>query len=300
VAPQKYKFKDPEEASSKVKRAARFLGASLVGIAEYNPLWTYSHLVKARFDRKNTNRDSPRYDLIAPQFPFEPKSVVVIAIEMDYKGISLSPSSIESAATGLGYSQMSAIGYSVATFIRRLGYKSFACGNDVSLSIPYAVAAGLGELGRNGLLITWEFGPRVRLVKVFTELEMKPDKPKTYGIWDFCKSCKRCAETCPSNAVSLDEPTFQGPTISNNPGVLKWYVNPEKCYQFWRENGSDCADCITACPFNKPKMWHHRLSAAFTILPVAPLHSLMAKMDRIFGFGDTHNRKEIAEFWDES
>jgi epoxyqueuosine reductase QueG len=106
---------------------------------------------------------------------------VAIAVEMDYETIALSPSSLEGAATGLGYSRMSSVGYSVATFIRALGYRAFANGNDVSLSIPYAIAAGLGELGRHGMLITPEYGPRVRLVKVFTELELKPDKPKTFG-----------------------------------------------------------------------------------------------------------------------
>lgn len=294
---EKIEFKDPEDASKKVKKAARFLKANLVGIAKYDPLWNYSPLLKIRFGRRDSLEGQPRFDLIPPEFPFKPKSVVVIALEMDYKGIALSPSSIESAATGLGYSDMSAVGYSVATFIRQLGYKSFACGNDVSLSIPYAVAAGLGELGRNGMLITPEFGPRVRLVKVFTELEIKPDKPKTFGIWEFCKSCMRCAESCPSNAISFDEPTLKGTTISNNPGVLKWYIDPEKCYQFWRENGSDCANCITSCPFNKPSMWHHQLSASLTTLPIAPLHFLMAKIDKLFGFGNTYDKKANAAFW---
>lgn len=40
--------------------------------------------------------------------------------------------------------------------------------NDISLSIPLAIEAGLGELGRNGLLITKDFGPCVRLCKIFT------------------------------------------------------------------------------------------------------------------------------------
>lgn len=295
---EKIEFKDSEDASKKVKKAARFLRASLVGITKYNPLWTYSPLLKIRLSRRDSLEGQPRFDLIPPEFPFKPKSVVAIAVEMDYKGIALSPSSIGSAATGLGYSDMSAVGYSVATFIRELGYKSFACGNDVSLSIPYAITAGLGELGRNGMLITPEFGPRVRLVKVFTELEIKSDRPKTFGVREFCKSCRLCAESCPSKAISFDEPTLEGPTISNNPGVLKWYIDPEKCYQFWRENGPDCANCITSCPFNKPPMWHHQLSAALTTLPIAPLHYLMAKMDKFFGFGNVYDRKGNQAFWD--
>jgi ferredoxin len=92
---------------------------------------------------------------------------------------------------------------------------------------------------------------------------------------------------------------LQGKTISNNPGVLKWYIDPEKCIQFWRENGTDCANCITACPFNKLPMWHHQLSAGIVALPIAPIHTLMAKMDKFFGFGDVNGRRANAAFWDE-
>jgi len=298
VSKKKYKFKDSEDAEKKVKKAARFLGASLVGVAKYNPLWTYSELIKERFEEGDQEDVPPKYDLIKPDFPFEPKSVVVIATEMDYQAMALSPSSIEGAATGLGYSRMCEIGYSMATFFRELGYKAFANGNDVSLSVPYGVEAGLGELGRNGLLITPEFGPRVRVVKVFTELEIKPDKPQTLGIGEFCKSCLRCAEACPSKAITKGELTLKGETISNNPGVLKWYVNPEKCIRFWVENGSDCANCITSCPFNKPTNWHHQLMTLFSFLPVAPVHYLMAKMDKLFGFGRTFDMKANAKFWE--
>lgn len=297
--PKKFIFKDAKDASQKIKKAARFLGANLVGIADYDPLWTYSQLVKENLDAEYSPENPPQFELIPPEFPFEPKSVVVMAVEMNYEGISLSPSALEGAATGLGYSHMCAVGYSVATFIRQLGYRAFAHGNDVSLSIPYAIAAGLGELGRNGLLITHEFGPRVRIVKVFTELELKPDKPKTFGVWQFCHTCKRCAQTCPSQAISFGPPTLEGETISNNPGVLKWYINPEKCIQFWEENGNDCAICISSCPYNKPPLWNHKLSASLAALPFAPLQFLMAKMDKLFGYGSIRNSQAQASFWDE-
>ena len=295
---RKFKFESPRDAAKKIKKAASFLGADLVGITPHDPLWDYAQLLKIKDDENQTQNGPPQFDLFPPEFPFDPKSVVVIAVEMNYQAIALSPSSIEGAATGRGYSRMSTVGYSVATFIRRLGYKSFACGNDVSLSIPYAVAAGLGELGRNGMLITQEFGPRVRLVKVYTELEIEPDPPQTFGVWEFCKSCRRCAESCPSQAISLDKPTLAGKTISNNPGVLKWYINPEKCIQFWRENGSDCALCITVCPYNKPRMWHHQLSAGIASIAGAPLHSLMTRMDKLFGYGRIKESHDNTAFWD--
>ncbi len=301
VRRQKVTFKDAADASKKIKKAARYLGASLVGITAYDPLWTYSELIKEKFEFEDESHQEgpPKYEIFTPEFPFEPKSAVVIAVEMDYRTIALSPSSLEGAATGLGYSHMCEVGYSVATFIRALGYRAFANGNDVSLSVPYAIAAGLGELGRHGMLITREFGPRVRLVKVFTELEIKPDPPIAFNAWEFCKNCKRCADACPSKAISDGEPTLEGKTISNNPGALKWYIDPEKCIQFWRENGSDCANCITACPYNKLATWPHHLSTSVAALPVAPLHSFLAQLDRHVGFGNIDNQKANASFWDE-
>jgi len=301
-APKKYKFKDSSEAAQRVKRAARFLGADLVGISKYEPLWTYSTMLKIdKYQDKTPNRYPRRPMALKPvktELPFVPKSVIVMAVEMDYAGISASPSYLACGATGQGYSKMAALGSSMVRFFGDLGYKSFANGNDTTLSVPYAVAAGLGELGRNGLLVTRELGPRLRLVKVFTELEIKSDKPKDFGIKEFCKRCKRCAEACPSKAISMDdEPTLKGPSISNCNGVEKWYIDPEKCYSFWAENGKSCANCIASCPFNKPQMWNHSLINSMTAIPVGSLHYVMARMDKIFGYGNTFDKSAMTGFW---
>ena len=71
---------------------------------------------------------------------------------------------------GQGYSMMVYTANLMAAFIRGLGYKAIPCGNDTALSIPLAMAAGLGEWSRMGLLVTEKFGPRVRLCKVFTDM----------------------------------------------------------------------------------------------------------------------------------
>lgn len=285
--PVQYQFKDKAEASKLIKRAARHFGASLVGITAYDPRWVYEPLFHF-MERK----------VIEPKFPFEPKSVIVMAIEMKYEGFGTAPSWIESATAGAIYSQMAVVAHSTAVFIRQLGYKAFGAGNDVAMSVPYAIAAGLGESGRLGSLITYEYGPRVRLCKVFTELELEYDKPITFGVKEFCKRCKRCAEACPSKAISFDtEPTFTGQTVCNNPGVEKWYMNPEKCFQFWGENGGDCGNCIAACPYNKPDMWHHRMITGLTKIFGGPAHTAMKQMDKIFGYGNTYDKKAVRRWW---
>jgi epoxyqueuosine reductase QueG len=65
-----------------------------------------------------------------------------------------------------------------------------------------AVAAGLGELGWNGLLLTPDSGPRVRLSTILTSAELEPDPQ--YSGKPLCdkNSCKlACVKTCPLGAI---------------------------------------------------------------------------------------------------
>jgi epoxyqueuosine reductase len=212
-----------------VKRAAKLFGARHVGICKLNRDWLYAD---ARIPRRLEN-------------------VVVMAIEMDADGIATSPAVPAAAATGAGYSRMSFTLACLGEFIRNLGYEAIQCGNDTALSIPLAIDAGLGELGRNGLLITPQYGPRVRLCKIFTNLPLDPDRPIKFGVQDFCRKCRLCARNCTAGAISMEkEPSFEAVCRSNNPGALKWYVNVELCYQFWCLNGVDCSTCITVCPYD--------------------------------------------------
>ena len=231
----------PEEMSRIVKKAARFLGANLVGICQVHPNWVYS------FEFNGLTREHYPIDL-----PEDSRYAIVMAIEMDYGLLRSSPSGVGGAATGLGYSKMAMVANLVATFIRGLGYRAIPSGNDTALSIPLAMAAGLGEGSRMGLLVTEKYGPRVRLCKVFTNLPLEDDTYHGFGVMEFCKTCRKCATHCPSQAIPYGDMTTAGPSISNQSGILKWYVDPEKCFAFWGKNRMDCANCIRVCPYNKP------------------------------------------------
>ncbi len=209
---QPCQIKDLAEFTAKVKKVARFYGASLVGITKINKKWIYKNAGK-----RANGQFLGSYPINLPQGI---DRAIVVAIEMDSQGLSTTPALPACAATGLGYSRMAFIISCLGEFIRNLGYRAIQCGNDTALSIPLAIDAGLGALGRNGLLVTPEYGSGVRICKVFTDL------------------------------ISFEpEPDLKGETISNNPGVKKYYINPEKCFEFWAENTSDCSKCITVCPF---------------------------------------------------
>lgn len=230
----------PEENSADLKRAGRFLGADLIGVCEYDERWVYTH----NYSRQKLT-DKPM------DLPDDLPNVVVIANEMHHQTIETVPSALSGAATGQGYSKDIIAVLSLTQYIRNLGYRAVASLNDTALSIPLAIQAGLGQYGRHGLLITPEFGPRVRIAKIFTDLPLAFDEPIDFGVTEFCNICRRCSDGCPVKAIPADEPSEQRHGISNLKGVKKWTVNAEKCFKFWTNQGTDCSICIRICPYNK-------------------------------------------------
>jgi epoxyqueuosine reductase QueG len=67
-----------------------------------------------------------------------------------------------------------------------------------------AVEAGLGWIGRNNLLVTPEYGARVRLGTVLTDMPLFPDSP----LEDDCRDCRACIEVCPAGAIAEKQQDF--------------------------------------------------------------------------------------------
>lgn len=274
-----------EENTRIVKKAARFLGADLVGICYAHPNLVYSH----------------EFDLLEMEhrkieLPENCTNAIIMAVEMNYDSSRYSPDGISGASTGLGYSMQAVLANLLAVFIRGLGYQAVPSGNDTALSVPLSIAAGLGELGRMGLLITKKYGPRVRICKVFTDLPLYYDDPTLFGVERFCQTCKKCADHCPSKAISYEDKTNEGPSISNFSGVRKWYIDPERCFLFWNKNWMDCNNCIRACPFNKPHGLLHD-TVRFFIKQLPVFNRFMILMDDLLGYGRSLSSSE-KDFWE--
>ncbi|MGB2763335.1 MAG: 4Fe-4S dicluster domain-containing protein, partial [Candidatus Aminicenantaceae bacterium] len=62
---------------------------------------------------------------------------------------------------------------------------------------------------------------------------------------------------CPSQAIPYNEKTEEN-------GVMKWVLNREECYRFWRKSGTDCAVCIYVCPYSKPNNSFHNFIRKMT------------------------------------
>jgi reductive dehalogenase len=237
---EKVPVDSPEEMSREVKHVAKVFGADLVGITAYDERWVYTHAYS-----RQGETEKPQ------ELPTNLPNVIVIAQQMDRELIDTVPSALSGTATGVGYSYDTLVLLGIAQYIINLGYRAVATMNDTALAIPYAIKAGLGEYGRHGLLITKEFGPRVRIGKIFTDLPLAHDRPISFGVTEFCEGCRRCSDACPVNAIPSGPPSEEVYNRSNLVGVRKWSVDAEPCFKFWTNQNSDCSICVRVCPYNR-------------------------------------------------
>ena len=283
-ASQKVEMGNPQETAIEIKHVALAFGAGLVGVTHYDLRWEYT----SRFSDINLVEKPP-------EIPQGLDHVIVVAQPMDYAWIRTVPSALSGAATGLGYSHDALVVISLAQYIRNLGFQAVASMNDTSIAVPYAIKAGLGEYGRFGVLITKEYGPRVRLGKVYTDLPLAHDAPQFFGVKAFCEICNRCSDACPVKAIPEGEPSADTHSRSNIKGVRKWTIDPGKCFGYWAAQNSDCSICIRVCPYNKD--YNSRLHRSALKLAGTRLRRMLLRLDTRLGYG---KRVKPALWWGKS
>ena len=109
-----------------------------------------------------------------------------------------------------------------------------------------ATQSGIGWIGKNCCIITEEFGPRVRLGTVLTNMIFEYDEPINES---KCGDCNICVEACPSKAL---KGTLWNPTVTRDE-----IVDPELCSQHMKKaykmigRGAVCGICVQVCPKGK-------------------------------------------------
>ncbi|MCK5736945.1 MAG: 4Fe-4S binding protein [Spirochaetaceae bacterium] len=217
----------PEEAAVFLKHNALKQGAVLTGFTESREKLFYG--IRGRGERYGKSVDD-----------YLP-CIIVFVFEMDKEEIRQAPEPRQSAEVVRTYLKAASTALSTARFIRSLGWEAVAHidGESEVVLPPAAAAAGLGEIGRHGLLVTKKYGSRVRLSAVTTSLPLPADMPThvvSGGLSSFCDSCGKCIAACPSGAIS--------PEISGG------NVNHEACFGTWKRFGTDCGICLAVCPFS--------------------------------------------------
>jgi len=235
VPPPPAQSYDPGAMTRFLKEWALKLGAHSVGITELKDYHKYTHV-----GRGPGYGDSVRLDHTF---------ALALTVEMDKEMVDRAPRSPTVMESARQYLNVGVIAVNLADLIRRLGYRARAHidGNYRVICPLVARDAGLGELGRMGLLMTPGLGPRVRIAVVTMDIPLVADQPFSDSTTlDFCLQCKKCAENCPSRALPFGDPE------KDEKGALRWKIDAEACFTLWARMGTDCARCMAVCPYSHP------------------------------------------------
>lgn len=232
VNPNKVEI-DKEAMTKRLKGLALQYGAKLVGITKMQDYHYYSH--RGRHRENYGEKVEARHSF-----------GIVFAVEMDKLMINRAPQVSEVIETSKAYVDAAIVGMMISYYIRELGYeaRNHMDANYLLIAPLVARDGGIGDIGRNGILTTKEYGSRVRLGVVTTEMPLIPDEREDFGLTEVCKECNRCIRTCPGKAIpSGDQVEIDG--------VMRWKIVQEDCYNMWRSLGTDCGICISSCPFSQ-------------------------------------------------
>ncbi len=215
---------DPKaDLTAAIRRKAKASGIDLVGFT--------------RFDRTYVTaetRGEARF-----------RNAIVLCRAFDWKITDAVPSiewDVHSYDTSLA---LALAAFKVADFLRRKGYPvQFIAGTGtpgetmIAPILPYAVEAGLGQIGANGVMLTPEFGSRVRVIGLSTDAPVRYGKPVDFGVNKLCEECQVCVRRCPGRALSNLKVDWRG--------VRKHKVVADRCLPMLRY--AECNICTKVCP----------------------------------------------------
>ena len=212
------------DVTLQIKNKARSLGFGEVGITEMNMRYVFA----------------AKKDWVKAELPH----AVCVIMEQDYEDTQSAPSGPAESAALDCYRREGAAAVELADFIRGLGYRAqIHSPNDASCAaIPMMVAAGLGQLGANGQLLSPYFGSRARIMMITTDAVVTHDEPIDYGIHAWCQICQVCVNRCPGRALMKDKVWWRG--VEKNKLVAK------RCRPVMGRYAA-CGICQKVCPIQK-------------------------------------------------
>lgn len=222
------------EMTGQIKAMASFLGVQACEVVNLALDEMYSHKGRGQDYGKPIESCLPRG--------------IMLLIEMDKDFVNRAPQLEQGTEAVKAYMNLATASLWLATYIQQLGYeaKVHIDGNYEAFLPPLAEKAGLGEVGRASLLINPEYGQRIRLAMISTDLPLEISAPKALGIKAFCQACGRCATTCPGKAISKEPAQYL-----EDRDLIGWTIDQESCFKVWRRVGMDCGVCLSSCPVSQ-------------------------------------------------
>jgi ferredoxin len=181
-----------------VKARAKALGADLVGIASAQTL--------------NAFPPDPRWPQTPERISTRVKSVITIVQHIPVGAFRCRANAPVQYIDMLVLRKMDKVAYGIADELEAAGNPTFVVpAQETEWSYKRAsygrlstrhlgVESGLGTLGLEVNILTPEYGPRIYLTGILTELELTPDAPMTEQVC-IGESCSRCLHSCPGDAV---------------------------------------------------------------------------------------------------
>lgn len=187
-------------------------------------------------------------------FP-ETCSVIVIGLPIHLPVLETSPSIWYREEYHTVNTLLDQYTYRLAAFLNRLGYPSVPVPRDgygsirVLLAHPVAFfshrhaafLAGLGNFGTNNMLLTPEFGPRVRFGTILSAANLPQDPIRETPL---CTRCMRCVERCPTRALTGGE--YPG-ELTDKPACATHSAHLNE------RSISPCGICIKVCPVGEDR-----------------------------------------------
>lgn len=187
-------------------------------------------------------------------FP-EARTVIVIGLPVSLPIVETAPSIYYQELYKTVNSALDSKAYEIANFLNERGFGSIYLPRDgygdikILIDNPFAFfshkhaayLAGLGSIGHNNVLLTPQFGPRVRFTSIFTAAKIEQDPIKSD---DLCIHCLLCVKNCPVIAI---------PEKGDFPPPVDKISCAKRSAELRDGYRSPCGICIKVCPVGKDR-----------------------------------------------